>query len=401
MRNPAFPNSIAIDLKTYNSAHRAMLEQLAVWPRIEQLLQGPITVPTEQFLVYSLFRNRDTSTLAELRQAVQSRHDLFSLLLSPTPNSFVAKQELIPGEHRPESQDIGEALGLCLMDKLFKTNEADWKRIPEGAGKTMDYLASDQIRHIELEAKGSFVDDVAKKSSAISKHKASIEAKKAIPGISGGIRIGTIAAVDRNPMGRPKVWLLDPPINAQEREPRATRLIHRIEFILQILKLINPSSSLVAALGTRVTDLQLLSDPFVLNKAPLGLLQADGRRNSEGRHRFFATRSVVADQPAGGVVTAVGETHLFFAGVLESIVELAECQDFDEIMNNVERTGVFEQEVIAFISYGRFHREGLNPNSESVSALRRNGYFEIRLVGNLAYSAGGMVFGWLPRPHDL
>lgn len=398
---PSFPNELAVELEVYNDSHLAQLKKLAVWPKIKPLLGKRVTIPAAQFLVYSLFRNRDTSTLADLQRVAGSRYDVLSLALAPSPDSFVAKPTIIAGEHRPESQDIGEALGLCLMDKIFETHEADWKRIPEGATKTPDYVASDKNRHVELEAKGSFVENRAAKSSTISKHMASIEAKKnATPGVSDGVRIGTIAAMDRDAVGRPRVWLLDPPVNIYEREPRATRLIHRLEFIHRILELINPSSTLVAALATRISDLQRLRDPFELDGAPLGLLLRDDPRILGGRHRFFATRSVVEGDPVGGVVTTAGEAHLFFAGVRESIIELVERQDFEAIMNHVEKTDVIEKKVIGVISLGRFIREGLKFSS-TTAFPRGSGYVEIRLHGNLAYSAGGMVFGWLPRPNDL
>lgn len=399
--DPYFPNELAIDLRVYNDAHQALLQKLAIWPKIEKLVAGPFTVPLAQFLAYSLFRNRDTSTLEDLQRVACSRWDVLRLALAPSPDSFVAKPTLVAGEHRPESQDIGEAIGLCVMDKIFETHEADWKRIPEGAEKTLDYLASDKERHLELEAKGSFVESRASKLPSISQHKASIEKKKeATPCVPGGLRIGTITAMDREADGRPLVWLLDPPIGIQEREPRATRLIHRLEFIHRILELINPTSTLVAALATRVVDLKQLPDPFLLDGAPLGLPQREDARLFGSRHRFFATRSVVADGPAGGVVTTAGESHLFFAGVRESVVDLAERQDFEAIMNHVETAAVIEKKVVAVVSHGRFIREGLNPEPNSVRT-RGAGYFEIQLRGKLAYSSSGMVFGWLPRPEDL
>jgi hypothetical protein len=111
-----------------------------------------------------------------------------------------------------------------------------------------------------------------------------VEAKKAAVrnSLSVGIRIGTITAIDRTPGGRPKLWLLDPPIHFADRVPRATKLISRLDFLRRVLALVNPTSPLVVALTTRVLDLEHLN-------AATAIMTNPGSASKDAAHRRPAT----------------------------------------------------------------------------------------------------------------
>ena len=294
------------------------------------------------------------------------------------------------------------------MDKVYDTTEDDWSRIPDCPGKTLDYVASDSQRILEVESKGSFVEDRHRKSSAISKHKGDIlkkkEARRGSQACPPGVRLGTISAIDRRPGGRPTIWIVDPPVGYQERAPEHIRVLHRLDYILRWLTLINPRSPLTVGLANRLLDLQYIPNPSVLDGIPLtGALNKPilPEKDPSAIHgRFFSTRSVVLDGPAGGVVVPSGDNKIFFAGVREDLVDIAISQDFSMINRFKVVPATLEKRVTGIVSQGRFKKYGFNEQSEAV-VRRSTGYFALRLRGELYYSAGGLVFGWLPRPADL
>jgi hypothetical protein len=289
------------------------------------------------------------------------------------------------------------------MDEVFKTNEADWRRIPESQGKTLDFVGSDGELTLEVESKGSFVQDRFHKLPAISKHKRDIETKKDQQPAGSAVRIGTIASLDRTPGGRPMLWLVDPPVDAHERTPEDMRLLNRMEFLARAVSMISPRSPLAAALATRVLDLQSIRDLTQLDGAPLMAGPAGALRFETDfgkiHNRFFGTRSVVDDGPAGGVAVRVGAEQMFFAGVRQDWIDLAVEQDFERIRRYREVPATVSKRVRVVLARGTFNRFGLNPDGRFVR--QTGGYFRFPLEGDLHYSAGGLVFGWLPIAQDI
>lgn len=402
------PAKIRVDVQAYDNAHLALIRKLPESAKILTLIENGLDIPKEQFLVYSVFRFRDVRDLDNLRNLATAKEAFFDAVLTSNDTSFSAHLQLDPTEHRPEAQEIGEALGLCLMDAVYETTEQDWRRIPEGANKTLDYVASDGERVLEVESKGSFVEDRYLKLPVVSGHKGDIIKKKEVrrgdhENLSG-VHLGTIAAIDRHPGGRPMVWLVDPPVGYHDRSPEHIRILHRLDFILEWLALINPRSPLVVALATRLLDLQHLPDLSLLAGVPLaGGPEKPALAESDPfavHGRFFSTRSVVADGPAGGVIVPAEEGSIFFTGVREDLVNMAMSQDFAAIASYHMAPASLVKRVIAIVSRGRFKQYGFNEQSESVER-RGTGYLAIELSGELHYSAGGLVFGWLPRPRDL
>ena len=402
------PSSIRVDVRAYDKTHLALIGALPGSARFLSLIQNGLSIPKEQFLVYSVFRFRDVRDLDDLRMLATAKESFFDAVLNSDNTSFSADPRLDATEHRPEAQEIGEALGLCLMDAVYETTEQDWCRIPEGADKTLDYVASDGERVLEVESKGSFVENRHRKLPVICNHKRDIldkkEVRRSAQANATGVHIGTIAALDQIPGGRPTIWLVDPPVGYHDRSAKDIRLLQRLKFILDWLALINPRSSLVAALATRLIDLRHMPDLWLLSGVPLaGGPEKPVLPESESfppHGRFFSTRSVVADGPAGGVVVPGGEGKIFFAGVQEDLVSMAASQDFAAIAKYHVEPATLTKTVIAKVSRGRFKAYGFNEQSIAVEP-RGGGYFAIRLRGELHYSAGGLVFGWLLRPRDL
>lgn len=392
-----------IDVQCYDDDQRNLLSRLTAWPRIHQLIQDGLRIPKEQFLVYSLFRHRDTQGLAELRDLASSRERLLRTTLSGNHDSFSAHPDLEATEHRTEAQEIGEALGLCLMDAIFGTHEADWLRIPEGpANKTLDYAASDGHAKLEVESKGSFVEDRTRKPPAVSRHKTDIARKKAAT-TGTGVRVGTIASIDRQEGGRPMLWLVDPPPAHSERSPEDVQTLHRFDFITRMVSLISPRSPLAAALATRLADLQNIRDIRQLEGVPLmagsGTELGFSTRFGTIHNSFFSVKSVVADGPAGGVLVRSSNDEMFFWGIRQDWIDIAVEQSFQRMREYRTVPATVSKTLTALLPAGRFTRYDFDEDWREVE--KTGGYYRFPLEGDLHYSAGGIVFGWLPIPRPL
>ena len=136
------PAVIRVDVHAYDPEQLKLICSLPESDKILRLIENGLDIPREQFLVYSLFRCRDVSDLESLRNLASAREALLEAVLSSNDTSFCAHPRLDATEHRAEAQDIGEALGLCFMDKVYETTEQDWSRIPEGSGKSLDYVGT-------------------------------------------------------------------------------------------------------------------------------------------------------------------------------------------------------------------------------------------------------------------
>ena len=150
---------------------------------IQRIVSTPFEIPTSEFLTYYLFdRSRvnpkfysDYRTigryigdaLGEIRAFI----DFNSNSICTTP--------AVDHPRRPVSQYIGESIGLSVVSRFHGLIEADWVPITEGRLRTFDYqIASTGKEIIQVEAKGSSVEDNRKQSPNVQMQKNRMDAKK-------------------------------------------------------------------------------------------------------------------------------------------------------------------------------------------------------------------------------
>lgn len=74
---------------------------------------------------------------------------------------------------------IGESIGLSIVSRFHDLIEADWIPIPEGKFRTFDYqITSTGDKIIQVEAKGTSVEDNRQKSKNVREQKNRMDAKK-------------------------------------------------------------------------------------------------------------------------------------------------------------------------------------------------------------------------------
>lgn len=168
---------------------------------------------------------------------------------------------------RREQEGVGEAISLSVASSLFSLTAADWITIPEQKGKnahpTFDFERklvgiTAQNAVVQIEAKGSFVVDNTLNQSAVKSHARSIVGKKTkIASIGTSYKhpatamYGMIAAID--PMNTAKCWLLDPPADLLEGNPRDIKIATRLEYVASIVSMLAPNAKLPRALQERAT----------------------------------------------------------------------------------------------------------------------------------------------------
>lgn len=309
------------------------------------------------------------------------------------------------------TERLGEAIGLSVASELHKLHQGDWARIPKAQTKTMDFrrnIASNSVNFIELETKGSIVGEIAKKSPAVSNHKAEIKAKKAALRAKVNrttVMYGTIAVLDDQPASVAKCWLVDPPA-ANIEDPRQLKILARLEYITDLISLIGLRSNLAATLQTRLSALLALPDILPLDGVPL--LRGSGETyyyepysTFSGHNLWFASKTVVSDGPVGGQIDLVSPDLLFFIGIREELVDLAVRQDFDDIAAYSFPSATLEKTLQCTISRGRFQTQ-FAPylNIPNYDFQRERGYVRFSLPAILYYTSSGLVFGTVNVPEE-
>jgi hypothetical protein len=299
---------------------------------------------------------------------------------------------------------LGDAGALCFMNRLHGLNEADWLPIGTGRHQTLDYqYASDGTQIIQVEAKGAVVEQARQKTPLVSRHKSSIEGKKASPASSAAtLKYGVITGIPRR-VERSHCWLLDPVPEPPEHSAREIQLLARMDFLRWIIWLLAPRSQLATALQTRSRDLQLMRDPYALNGA--SLRQSSGetieyrttRYGGDYYSPFFASQSRVAGSAAGGVLIPAADTAVF-VGMRSKLLQLAVEQDFDAITSYSAPTTTAKKTIDCLVPRTQLFRFGM-PDLQSGSA-RSSPYARFELEGDLVFSQEGLVFGMLALPRN-
>jgi hypothetical protein len=414
--------TIRVDVAFYGDADREALLQYPTADTLAKLVAQPLEVPTADFLSYYLFHRkrlgtpgyRDFRSIGRKLGVAVSHLDGCIDFNGHSINTAAGVVAQLP----EISEHVGEGIGLCVVSQIHDLTEADWSPIKvqrgRGAAPSFDFeMASDGQTLVQVENKGSSVVDnqlldervkVQKRLIALKKSKLKELGDTEADPNPAGVRYGTITAIDSRKDGNVRCWLTDPPAEL-DRDPRSFRLLQRMRFLRDWIFFISPRSHLAVALSTRFADMEALNDPFELNRVSLR------RGNGEpfdftpyeafGEHSsFLATKSRIADGPAGGVVVQISERELFLLGIREDLLLLASKQDFDQLLSYQTTAASIEKTVECVISDSRLAGFRLPPLLLE-EARKLAGYVSFRLTGLIHYSAAGLVFGALALPEGL
>ena len=404
---------IQVDVDFYDIAEREKLMGFPTANTIEEIVSGPIDIPAAEFLTYYLFHHIKVgkpgyhdykSVASKIGFWVSAIGECFDF-----QNGSIRNPEGIAQQLNEVTEHIGEAIGLSVANRIHGLTEADWKPIDQqrgqGAKPTFDFqIASDGESFIQLETKGSSVEDNRIVSDSVKAQKRIIEKKKDKLNIlvkkgedpfPAGIRYGAIAVIDSRIDGNVRCFLTDPPPEEIEEDPKRFRLETRMRFLFEWISFIGPRSALATALATRIGDLEALGNPFELDGIPL--MRAYDKPFDY--YSFMTSKSRVADGPAGGVVVQISKKALFFLGIREELLAIASYQSFQEIINYKAQVATIRKTIECSFSPTRFSQLQLPP-SLKIRARQAGNYYKFKIRGFLHYSPEGLVFGVLPLPEE-
>ena len=387
------------DVKFYDEKHRNLLEKLDVFSTMNDYTKKGFHVSKGVFLIYSVFvhqkNKKDFKTYNDLKKMV-SENQLFQkyFKINNTVQSVFDESD---DQHKPYTESAGVGAALSLASSLYGLTEADWERKPDDITKDLDFIkkASNGKQYIEVEAKGTIVDDVTAKISKISNKKSDIEAKKDEQRNNydnKNTMLGVLTAIPSNDYQNAMCYLLDPPAGKYEEDPFKYRLLSRLYFYWRELHIVS-KTHLLASLANRIKDIELVQDYKSLDSMPLL-----NRNNNEFDvpESLFWSLSTTKDKSFFGEVIPVNEseTEYFFYGMNADIIEMLIQQNFKEITSlKFNPEYLPETKIIAQVKKSELkqYKDKYSEEKDQSEPISRK---KINMVANLFRTPAGRVFGF-------
>jgi hypothetical protein len=417
------PETLRVFVDYYNADHKAKLTKRPYPASIRDVAGKTIEIPTQDFLAYYLFwKQRHRPDLYSHLTAVRADHlyeaaGELNNLITLRSGTLASESGLDEGNTTATGR-LGEAMSLCVLNKIHDTGPGDWIALPEKRDqipsglKPMDFriqTASDGKQVLQVECKGSFLPrDPAVINDAVQQQARRIARKKKtheeVPEASSGIwqadlRYGTITTFGQPGTADAHCWLLDPPTEGRGH-PATVRLIARLLYATNLLQLVAPRADLTIALVNRVSSL-LAGHRNIEDYDKKPLLRANGKPYSDlfketasdgdTKSRFLATRTRVDGYPAGGVVVRKPDHGILFFGVREDLISYAVLQDFEAIQEYSAKSETMKATVHAVIPTGEAIAMGVTSERRATSGL----YQYLSFDGRLLASSSGFLFGTL------
>lgn len=385
----------------YDEKHRGLLEKLGSFQAMKNCVDEGFKVAKQVFLTYSVFVHQKNKegfrTYNDLKRLVPklSLFQEYFQLKSTVQSTFNDSDD----QYKSFTEAVGVGAALSLASNLYGLTEADWERKPDSIIKDLDFkIASTGKHYVEVEAKGTIVEDVTVKSSKISNKKADIEAKKNEQRNkynNKNTMIGVITAIPFNNQQNATCYLLDPPATEQEEDTFKYKLLARLYYYWRELHIVS-KTHLLASLANRIKDIELVRDYKSLNSMPLL-----NRNNNEFDvpESLFSSLSTTKNNKAFGEVIPINksETEFFFYGMAAEIPEMLIQQNFEEITNlkfapshfpKIKLTARVKKSELKQYKE-KFPGEYNKEMGESEPKSRK----EIKMVANLFRTPAGRVFG--------
>ena len=417
------PDTIKIKISFYNDDEKNKFQSYPNKDEINSIVSSEITISKEEFLTYLLFKEKKNfnkfRTYTDFRNKIPKSIALIEDYLSFENNSV--KAEFIGREMNDELiERIGEALSLCAINKLHELTEADWDKIPIRTTKDFDYeisLASDGSKFIQLnvECKGSAVNDNTKKVATISNHKSSIDEKKEyisneeqklnIPKFQN-LYYGVIVSIDNRDTTIAQCWLVDPPAYLIDYSSDKYKILSRLYFYYEIITEIIPQSTVTKLLINRIRDIDKSENINELSKNEFVNARGDSliiapnmfNRKSVIKSRFFQNVYGNNDEVFGDIIPyenrKINFKGVFFLGLMRDALEMVIEQDFERIFRFKKEFATAKKNLICRISNKRFREEFKLP--EKIVYESKKDLIEFELEGWFIYNNTGIVYGLIP-----
>lgn len=239
------------------------------------------------------------------------------------------------------SEIIGVAGGLTVASSLYGFTQADWTKIPMTTDhKDFDFSHTSSLldRFINIEAKGSVIEDNSYKTPPVSNHKSNILNKKQdkdfkkkyIPSRDSNIGIITVADHNNNLQS----WIVDPKMDNFEAPPEKIKLLKRLYFYHSILRLIAKRSYITLTLANRIKAIEQSNDYNKLDGIPLLNYNFDKINLTES---FINSRSRNKEKDIIGNTFLINQ-NIFFIGMPTELIITIINQSFKKILELKSQT---------------------------------------------------------------
>lgn len=338
-------NKLKVDLRYYDETHRNLLKKYSSFSQIENIVNNStITIPKSEFLTYLLFKEQKNhigfKTYSDFNKKISKSYSLLERYIKFNDGrinaNFIGKDmdgDLI--------QRVGVAISLCIANKIHNLNEADWEIIPEIAGKnglkTLDYnIASDGNLFIQVESKGSAVENNELKPQTISNHKSSIDSKKKafretekLSVSTNTLNYGFISSLDHRANSTARCWMLDPIFPEVEISPEKYRLLARMYYYWSNLRVITPMSFMLGNLLNRLRVIEKSSNYGDFDG--LYFLNRNNKKMRIYKNSFQNNSNILSDKIIGKILPFT-KNRLFYIGYRKEIYNMIINQKFKDII---------------------------------------------------------------------
>lgn len=414
-----------IDIDFYNTEHEDLLGKHP-YPegqilKMKETVQLPLKISTVDFLTYYLFHNKkhNSSMFPNKLEISKKIHIAFyNLSVSfELRNGSLRGLLEADGASNDVVEHIGDAIGMIVIGELHGLINADWEVIPVFSKKAFDFQISSTGQYfVQVETKGSFVENNANKPTAINNHKVSILEKKNEIQLAGSdypfpanVMYGTIASVDSNPTHNLKCWLLDPVAENIEISPKIYKYMARMAFSLKFAHLISPESQLTFSLAERFKELESSTNPEEIMNLPL--LKRDRKEFSYYKSNipdFFYKKTMIKVMEntnlkyiGGGAWFYISDEIVLFVGVTIDLIKMIPRQSLDEITSFKNDERYLEGEWMLNASETANDKNELSKFSMKPKLkLSQKNLLQFSVTGTIGISSSSVMIGVLKVKSD-
>ena len=403
---------INLSVEYYNEVQRLLFQSFPNAMQLNNLVANDVIISKDELLAYMMFTDqRDANgfrTYDELRDRIQHRLGDIDEYLSFNNGSVQSLVDSGAMNRIAFTNRLGVALGLCVTNKIHGLTEADWKIIPEtNQHSTFDFeipIASTGTNFIQVENKGSVVDDNDYKRPTVSQHYGDITDKKNYVraeekrrGITTNQNLfyGTIGVLDTRANSKAKVWLVDPPAFEIEMNPEKYKLLARLHYYLDEFKNIGVKERIIKAIEKRIVEIESSSDYTKFNNIPLDYPYP------KAYHLFMDGKmfAAVDTNEAFGKIFIVEQKQNIYAYLIafpKALMRIIILQNFENILNYEYNPDFINESVQVLMRLGgkEIEQPKLPKNLKFVFNERRK-YYEATYFGKVNHSTDGRIFGLL------
>ena len=364
--------------------------------RINEFINKTIEIPIEDFKINAFFRHisdSDTSQKLLNKTNISRNWNLYKLYFDydketgKLTNKYDGKIEA-----NDAAETLGIAGGISILNHIYGLTLADWTKIGRHSFKDVDFrhISSFLDRNLNLEAKGSIVDDNTKLSD-ISTQKRKILEKKNDKEFKKRYNnnetcLGIITVADK--VNVLQSWLVDPDSDEQQIAPAKLKLLKRLYFYYYMTVYLSSRTYLSLALANRIKSIELVQDYLSLNKLPLMNSQFEKLYISDS---LIMNRTYNSEQSMVGKLYTYTKNELYFIGIEKDILDLLIEQDFDRILNLKTTPETSTQLISGYIRIRNFDlRRLLQKNNIEFSESEDNKYLHIQTEVEVIRNSAGL-----------